>query len=145
MIKKLSDITYEIHDEAKNKTKIVHFDRRKKATLSAVKLDQSDNKSDQPSKNDSDAAFEIVISSRQHVPRKPAAPDEAFQAQPEEAAAAKVKPNQSQPANDADPGQPIVEQRHAAEAPAVIAKPAARFQQRMNKLRRRLASLHVQT
>ena len=93
MIKRLSDITYEIHDEAKNKIKIVHFDRLKKATLSPVKLDQSDNESDQPSENDSDAAFEIVISPRQHVPRKPVAPDVAPQAQPE-AAAAEVKPNQ---------------------------------------------------
>ena len=48
----------------------------------------------------------------------------APKAQAEAAAAAKVKLNQSQPANDADPIQPIVEQRHAAEAPAVIAKPA---------------------
>ena len=123
VIKRLSDITYEIHDEAKNKTKIVHFDRLKKAILSLVKLDQSDNESDQPSENDSDAAFEIVIAPRQLVPRKPIAPAVAPQAQPE-AAAAKVKPNQSQPANGADFIQPIVEQRHAAEAPAVIAKPA---------------------
>ena len=113
MIKRHSDITYKIHDEATNKTKIVHFDRLKKATLSPVKLDQSDE-SDQPSENDSDAAFEIVISPRQYVLRKPAAPDVAPKAQPEAAAAAKVKPNQSHPANDADPIQPIVEQRHAA-------------------------------
>ena len=124
VIKRLSDITYKIHDKAKNKTKIVYFDRLKKATLSRVKLDQSDNEPDQPSKNDSDAAFEIVIPPRQHVPQKPAAPDVASQAQPEAAAAAKVKPNQSQTANDADTIQPIVEQRHAAEAMDVIAKPA---------------------
>ena len=74
--------------------------------------------------NDSHAAFEIVIPSRRHELRKPAALDVAPQAQPEAVAAAKVKPNQSQPANDADPIQPIVEQRHAAKAPAVIVKPA---------------------
>ena len=123
MIKRLCDITYKIHDEAKNKKKIVHFDSLYKATLSPVKLDQSDNKSDQLLLNNSDATFEIVISPRQQVPRKPAAPDLARQAQPE-AAAAKVKPNQSQPANNAYPIQPIVEQRDAAEAPSVIAKSA---------------------
>ena len=88
-----------------------------------MKIDQSDNESDQQSENDSDAAFEIVIAQRQHVQRKPIAPAVASQAQPE-AAAAKVKLNKSQPANGADPIQPIVEQRHTAEAPAVIAKPA---------------------
>ena len=124
MIKRLSDDTYENHDEAKNETKIVHFDRLKKATLSPVKLNQFDNKFDQPSENDSDAAFKIVISPRQHVQRKPAAPDVTHQAHPEAAAAAKVKLNQSQSANDADLIQPILEQRHAAEAPAIIAKPA---------------------
>ena len=40
--KRLSDITYEIQDETKKKTKIVHFDRLKKATLTLVKLYQSD-------------------------------------------------------------------------------------------------------
>ena len=38
--KRLSDITYEIQDEAKSKTKIVHLDRIKKATLKQVKLDE---------------------------------------------------------------------------------------------------------
>ena len=80
MIKRRSNIKYEIHNEDKNKTMIVHFDRLKKATISPVKLDHSDNKSDQPSENDSDAAIEIVISPRQHVLRKPAAPDVAPQA-----------------------------------------------------------------
>ena len=90
----------QIHDEAKNKTKIVHFDCLKKARLSSVKLDQSDNKSEFPSENDSDATFEIVITLRYHVPRRPAAPDVAHKAQPEAAAAAKVKPNQLQTANN---------------------------------------------
>ena len=67
MTKKFSDVTYEIHDEAKNKTKIVHFDRFKKATLSPFKLDQSDNEYDHPSENDLNAAFEIVIPTRPHV------------------------------------------------------------------------------
>ena len=48
----------------------------------------------------------------------------ALQAQPEAAAAAQVKPNQSHPVIDAGSIQPIIEQRQAAEAPAVIAKPA---------------------
>ena len=39
--KRLSDITYEIQDETK-KTKIVQFNRLKKATLTIVKLYQSD-------------------------------------------------------------------------------------------------------
>ena len=93
VITRLSDITYDIHDEAKNKTKIVDFGRLKKATLSPVKLDQLDNESDLPSENDTDAAFEIVITPRQHVQRKSVAPDVAPQAQPKAAPAAKVKPN----------------------------------------------------
>ena len=36
--KRLFDITYEIKDKAKNNTKIVHFDRLKKAILTLVKL-----------------------------------------------------------------------------------------------------------
>ena len=36
--KRLSDITYEIQDQVKKKTKIVHFDRLTKATLNPVKL-----------------------------------------------------------------------------------------------------------
>ena len=39
---RLSDITYKIQDLTKQKTKIVLFDRLKKATLNVVKLYQSD-------------------------------------------------------------------------------------------------------
>ena len=53
------------------------------------------------SENDSEAAFEIVIPMRRHVPRKLAAPSLAPQAQPEPAAAGQVKPNPPQPANGA--------------------------------------------
>ena len=76
----MSDITYEINDEANNKSKIVHFDLHKKAPLRAVKLDQSDNKSYQLSKTDSDGSFEIASVLRQHFPRKLAAPELAHQA-----------------------------------------------------------------
>ena len=42
--KRLSDITYEIQDQAKIMTKIVHFDGLKKANLNPVKLYQSEEK-----------------------------------------------------------------------------------------------------
>ena len=72
--KRLSDITYEIHDEAKNKTKIVHFDRLKKATLSPVKLINSDNEALESSETESESDFEDVVARRQHVPRHGDAP-----------------------------------------------------------------------
>ena len=92
MIKRLFDIIYEIHDEAKNKSNIVNFDRLVKATFSNVKLDQSDNKSDQQSENESVAAIKIVIFHRQHVPKIHAAYNVTPQFQPVAAAASKFKP-----------------------------------------------------
>ena len=85
MIKRLSDIIHEIYDKAKNKAKIVYFNCLKKDTLSPFKLDQSENESDYLLENDSDTAFEIVISSRRHVTRKFAAQDVSHQAKPEAA------------------------------------------------------------
>ena len=124
LIKKLSDIAYEIHDKTNNNTKIVYFECLNNATFRSVKLDESDNKFDHPKENDTDDAFEIVISLQRHVPQKLAATDVASQAKRVAAAAAKVKPNSPQLANGANPVQPIVEQRQAAEASKVIAKKA---------------------
>ena len=58
--KRLSDINNKIHDEAQNKTKIVHSDYLKKATLSHVKLDSSDNEPLRLPKEGSDSDFKLV-------------------------------------------------------------------------------------
>ena len=60
MTKRLSDITFEIQNQSKKKTKIVHFDRLKKATLTPVKLHQSDNEKLPENSTDSDSDFEQV-------------------------------------------------------------------------------------
>lgn len=142
--KKLVNVTYEIHDEANNKTKIVYFKCLNIATLSPVKFNHSNNKSDHPSENDSDAAFEIVIPQRRNVPQKLAAPDVALQAQLKATAAPKVKPNPPHTENGAGPIQPIVEVRQAAEAAPVIAKPARSVPAADKQAAAPTAFLHVQ-
>ena len=67
---RLSDITCEIQDQAKRKTKIVHFDRLKKATLNQVKLYLfvKDEVPERSSESDSD--FEQVAPRTRNVPNR---------------------------------------------------------------------------
>ena len=68
--KRLSDITYEIQDQAKIKTKIVHFDRLKKATLNHVKLYQSEEEEVPERSSESDSDFEQVAPRTRNVPQR---------------------------------------------------------------------------
>ena len=67
MTKRLSDITYEIQDQAKKKTKIVHFDRLKKGTLNKVKLYQSDEDEVLERSTESDSDFKQVAPRTRNV------------------------------------------------------------------------------
>ena len=70
MTKRLSDITDEIQDQAKNKTKIVHFDRLKKVTLNPVKLYQSEEDEVPERSSESDSDFEQVAPRTRNVPKR---------------------------------------------------------------------------
>ena len=65
--KRLSDITYEIQDQAKKKTKIVHFDRLKKSTLNSVKLYQSEEDEVPERSSESDSDLEQVAPRTRNV------------------------------------------------------------------------------
>ena len=131
--KRLSDITYEIHDEAKNKTKIVHFDRLKKATLSPVKLVTSDNEALLSSDTESESDFEDVVARRQHEPRQGDAPGAARlgiprAALPDVQAAAKVQPDARPPAPVPGAKHQPADHQQAPAAAATAAKPAPEAQ-----------------
>ena len=64
--KRLSDIKYEIQDQAK----IVHFDRLKKATLNSVKQYQSEEKEVPERSAESDFDFEQVAPRTRNVPKR---------------------------------------------------------------------------
>ena len=68
--KKLSDITYEIQDETKKKTKNVHFDRLKKATFNPVKLYQFDGKEMPECSTKSDSDIEHMASRTRDAPNR---------------------------------------------------------------------------
>ena len=77
VIKRLSDVTYEIQDQAKKKTKIVHFERLKKATLNSVKLYQSEEKEVFERSSESDSDFEHLAPWTRNVPKNGRAVEEA--------------------------------------------------------------------
>ena len=75
--KRLSDIMYEIQNQAKKKTKIVHFDRLKKATLNPVKLYQSEEEEVPERSSESDSDFEQLAPRTRNVPKLVRAVDAA--------------------------------------------------------------------